>query len=118
MPKQAEIKTGQRDLLITSYKRLKEDSDRATTPAAEAVRVPAQLVLPGSPQAKQLHHLHAQFLLGQSHHRQAKSCVYVHRVTSVVSDFCDPVDCSLPGSSVRGVLQARILECIGQYWLS
>ena len=24
--------------------------------------------------------------------------------------LCDPVDCSLPGSSVRGILQARILE--------
>ena len=23
---------------------------------------------------------------------------------------CDPVDCSLPGSSVHGILQARILE--------
>ena len=23
--------------------------------------------------------------------------------------FCDPVDCSPPGSSVRGILQARIL---------
>ena len=31
--------------------------------------------------------------------------------------LCDPVDCGLPGFSVRGVLQARILECIGQYWL-
>ena len=29
---------------------------------------------------------------------------------SVVSDSCDPVDCSQPGSSVRGILQARILE--------
>ena len=30
---------------------------------------------------------------------------------SVVSDsFFDPVDCSLPGSSVHGILQARILE--------
>ena len=28
---------------------------------------------------------------------------------SVVSD-CDPMDCSPPGSSVRGILQARILE--------
>ena len=26
--------------------------------------------------------------------------------------FCDPMDCSLPGSSVHGVLQARILERI------
>ena len=24
--------------------------------------------------------------------------------------LCDPMDCSLPGSSVRGILQARILE--------
>ena len=24
----------------------------------------------------------------------------------------DPMDCSLPGSSVHGILQARILECI------
>ena len=33
--------------------------------------------------------------------------------------LCDPVDCGLPGFSVRdgGLLQARILECIGQYWL-
>ena len=32
------------------------------------------------------------------------------------SSLCDPVDCGLPGFSVRGVLQA-ILECISQYWL-
>ena len=25
---------------------------------------------------------------------------------------CDPVDCSLPGSSVHGTLQARILVCV------
>ena len=31
--------------------------------------------------------------------------------------FCDAVDCGLPGFSVRGVLQARTLERIGQYWL-
>ena len=24
--------------------------------------------------------------------------------------LCDPLDCSLPGSSVQGILQARILE--------
>ena len=24
--------------------------------------------------------------------------------------LCEPVDCSLPGSSVHGILQARILE--------
>ena len=29
---------------------------------------------------------------------------------SVMSDSCDPINCSLPGSSVRGICQARILE--------
>ena len=26
--------------------------------------------------------------------------------------LCDPVDCSLPGSSVHGILQARVLEWV------
>ena len=26
--------------------------------------------------------------------------------------LCDPMDCSLPGSSIHGVLQARILEWV------
>ena len=36
--------------------------------------------------------------------------------------LCDPVDCSLPGSSVHGILQAKIWEwvaipsCRGSYW--
>ena len=30
----------------------------------------------------------------------------------VVSDSCDPLDCSLPGSSLHGILQARILEWV------
>ena len=31
---------------------------------------------------------------------------------SVVSDSCDPMDCSLPGSSVHGIFQARVLEWV------
>ena len=31
---------------------------------------------------------------------------------SVVSDSCDPMDCSLPGSSNHGILQARVLEWV------
>ena len=46
------------------------------TPAAEAVCVPAHLVLPGSSQAKQLCQLHAQLSQGQNCHRQKQSCVY------------------------------------------
>ena len=26
--------------------------------------------------------------------------------------FCDPMDCSPPGSSVHGISQARILQCV------
>ena len=31
---------------------------------------------------------------------------------SVVSNSCNPMDCSPPGSSVHGILQARILEWV------
>ena len=31
---------------------------------------------------------------------------------SVMSDSCDPMDCSLPGFSVHGILPARILEWV------
>ena len=31
-------------------------------------------------------------------------------VTQLCPTLCGPVDCSSPGSSVRGILQARILE--------
>ena len=84
MPERAELwrKTGQKGLLIGGYTRLKKDSDRAVTPATEAVCVPEHLAPPGSLQAKQLHHLHAQLSLGQSCHRQKKkkkkSLVFMH----------------------------------------
>ena len=32
--------------------------------------------------------------------------------SSVMSDSCDPIDCSLPDSSVHGILQARTLEWV------
>ena len=31
-------------------------------------------------------------------------------VTQLCLTFCDPMDCSLPGSSIHGIFQARILE--------
>ena len=37
--------------------------------------------------------------------------VCVCKVTSVVSDSCDPMDSSSPGSSVHGILQARTALC-------
>ena len=33
-------------------------------------------------------------------------------VTQLYPTLCDPMDCSLPGSSVHGILQARILDWV------
>ena len=33
-------------------------------------------------------------------------------VTQLCPTLCDPMDCSSPGSSVRGIFQARILEWV------
>ena len=38
-------------------------------------------------------------------------CLLSH---SVMSNLCDPMDCSPPGSSVHGILQARILEWVAR----
>ena len=44
------------------------------------------------------------------------SPLYRHGSESEVAQscptLCDPVDCSLPGSSVHGILQARVLEWV------
>ena len=37
------------------------------------------------------------------------ACVHTSRFSMTL---CDPMDCSLPGSSVHGILQARILEWV------
>ena len=34
------------------------------------------------------------------------------KITQSCSTFCDPMDCSPPGSPVHGILQAIILECV------
>ena len=39
-------------------------------------------------------------------HVRARAC------THMLSYLWDPVDCSPPGSSVHGIFQARILECV------
>ena len=39
-------------------------------------------------------------------------CVCVCLVTQSCPTLCDPMDCSPPGSSVHGILQARILEWV------
>ena len=44
--------------------------------------------------------------------KQTVSWFYYCSVIQLCLTLCDPVDCSLPGSSVRGIIQARILEWI------
>ena len=51
--------------------------------------------------------LHRQYLILWI---QAPLCVCY--VASVVLTLCDAMDCSLPGSTVQEILQARILECV------
>ena len=120
MPELVELrrKSGQRGLLITGYKRLKKDSDRAITPAMEAVCVPAHLALPGSPQAKQLHHLHSQPSLGQSAtgKKVLRLCAQGHFGHVALFATLWTVACQVSLSGM-GVLQVRTLECIDQYLL-
>ena len=39
------------------------------------------------------------------------ACVCAKSLQSCLT-LCDPMDCSLPGSSVHGILQARILDWV------
>ena len=39
-------------------------------------------------------------------------CMHACSVTQSCTNLCNPMDCSLPGSSVLGILQARILEWV------
>ena len=34
------------------------------------------------------------------------------KVTQLCLTLCNPMDCNLPGSSIHGILQARILEWV------
>ena len=34
------------------------------------------------------------------------------KVTQSCWTLCNPMDCSLPGSSAHGIFQARVLECV------
>ena len=46
------------------------------------------------------------FIIWHTEGKFLKTCL----VAQLCLTLCDPMDCSLPGSSVHGILQARILE--------
>ena len=91
-PEQLDLqrKTGKEAFWSPATRSSIKDSDRAITPAAEAVYVPEYLAPLESPQAKQPCHLHTQLSLGQSCHQQKVSSIYAHRVTLVVSNSLWP----------------------------
>ena len=58
----------------------RKKSDKAITPVAEAVRVPADLAPPGSQRPKQLCHLHAQPSLRESCQKQKRLPIYARGI--------------------------------------
>ena len=44
----------------------------------------------------------------KKHHKGQKVCVCMCVFSCSITSDCDPMDCSPPGSSVYGILQARI----------
>ena len=44
--------------------------------------------------------------------KSSRGQIVVVWLLSCILTFCDPMDCSLPGFSVHGILQARILEWV------
>ena len=47
----------------------------------------------------------------KSHSRHSDGCMCAKSL-QLCPSLCDPMDCSPPGSSVHGILQARILEWV------
>ena len=53
-----------------------------------------------------------QIKLLKFHKKTGLSSAYLVCMCSVVSGLSNPIDCSLPGYSVHGIFQARILEWV------
>ena len=47
-----------------------------------------------------------------AHTKTYKRIAVVAKLLKFCLTLCDPRDCSLPGSSIHGILQARILEWV------
>ena len=51
---------------------------------------------------------------GQVRMKESYICVHVCWVSYLCPTLCNPIDCSPPGSSVHGMIQARILEWVAK----
>ena len=67
----------------------------------DSSRLPCLWDSPGKNTGKGCHFL-LQCMKGKSESEVAQLCL----------TLCNPMDCSLPGSSVHGILQARVLEWV------
>ena len=84
-----------------------EDCRGRKTPAATGLNILAGKRRALSSPFPTLHHLEGSRCLSLG--LSSSVCVLVYQLCLTL---CDPVDCSPPGSSVHGILQARILEWV------
>ena len=82
-------------LLLSRFSRVR----LCATPQTAAHQAPRHWDSPGKNTGVGCHFL-LQYMKGKSESEGAQSCPTLH----------DPMDCSLPGSSVHGIFQARVLE--------
>ena len=55
-------------------------------------------------------HSQITFLYSRNDHKSVKQ--YESKVAQSCPTLCDPMDCNLPGSSVHGIFQVRVLEWV------
>ena len=56
--------------------------------------------------------IHFAVQLKLTQHYKAAMSEGVSEIAQLCLTFCNPMDCSPPGSSIHGILQARILEWV------
>ena len=67
--------------------------------------------------APRLHHFHHRFLFGAALRFHPKRWqVKESEVAQLCPALCNPMNCSLPGSSVHGIFQARILHWVAIFF--
>ena len=103
MPEKAGLwrKNGQRGLLIASYERLKERLWQGHNSCGGGSSCPCTLGTTRVPASQAAVHLHTQLLLGQSCHRQKSLPSMCTGSLRQCLTLCFPVDCGLPGFSIR-----------------
>ena len=80
------------------------------TLAVTRAQSPHVAITLGHADIEQFHHRES--LIGQSCCRGFKLGYMCAKLLQSCPTLCEPMDCSPPGSSVHGILQARILEWV------